>query len=176
MTQGVVTAPVSERILHAGAVGYGWMNAAWGTGAFLSALWVSRAVKRFGPHSLIAACMGALVITTFVFPLSHWLAIACLCYFTGGISRATGGIALNAEIMSIVPKHLMGRVQNTFALAATSLQITLAPLVGLVAHRWSLTLGVMCVAATYLIAFISASCVRAVSEKRVAYEAAVESV
>src|SRR5271169_6769768 len=40
MTMGVVVTPsLSERIFHAGAVGYGWLNAGWGTGAFLSVLY-----------------------------------------------------------------------------------------------------------------------------------------
>ena len=39
MTGGVVTAPLSDRIFHVGAVGYGWLNAGWGVGAFLSALY-----------------------------------------------------------------------------------------------------------------------------------------
>ncbi len=36
MTQGVLSAPLSERILHGGAVGYGWLNAGWAVGAFVS--------------------------------------------------------------------------------------------------------------------------------------------
>ena len=39
MTGVVVTAPLSDRVFHAGAVGYGWLNAGWGIGAFLSALY-----------------------------------------------------------------------------------------------------------------------------------------
>ena len=39
LTAVVVTAPLSDKVFHAGAVGYGWLNAGWGTGAFLSALY-----------------------------------------------------------------------------------------------------------------------------------------
>ena len=39
MTGVVVTAPLSDNVFHAGAVGYGWLNAGWGTGAFLSVLY-----------------------------------------------------------------------------------------------------------------------------------------
>src|SRR5208283_3589755 len=34
MTQGVISAPLSDRVLHRGAVGYGWLNAGWASGAF----------------------------------------------------------------------------------------------------------------------------------------------
>ena len=42
MTQGVLSAPLSERILHGGAVGYGWLNAGWAVGAFVSVFYASR--------------------------------------------------------------------------------------------------------------------------------------
>ncbi|MGZ5154568.1 MAG: MFS transporter, partial [Burkholderiales bacterium] len=38
MTGVVVTPPLSDRVFHAGATGYGWLNGGWGVGAFLSAL------------------------------------------------------------------------------------------------------------------------------------------
>ena len=45
LTQGVITAPFSDRILKSGAVGYGWLNAGWAIGAFMSAILHS------GPHT-----------------------------------------------------------------------------------------------------------------------------
>src|SRR5271163_1065857 len=42
MITGVVVTPsLSERVFHAGAVGYGWLNAGWGTGAFIGALYTT---------------------------------------------------------------------------------------------------------------------------------------
>src|SRR5205823_14718458 len=35
LTQGVITAPLDDRIVLGGAVGYGWMNGGWGVTAFL---------------------------------------------------------------------------------------------------------------------------------------------
>src|SRR5207245_763872 len=35
LTAVVVTAPLSDQVFHRGAVGYGWLNAGWGVGAFL---------------------------------------------------------------------------------------------------------------------------------------------
>jgi MFS family permease len=163
-TQGVITAPVSDRILHAGAVGYGWMNGAWGTGAFISALVVARALKWLGPHRLIATCLAAMGVSLCVFPFSRYLALACLCYFVGGIARAAGGIALNSEIMTLVPKHLMGRTQNTFALLATSFQILLAPSVGLVAHHWSLTGAIILISCLYFGGFLAAASISPASK------------
>src|SRR5712675_356537 len=49
MITGVVVTPsLSERIFHAGAVGYGWLNAGWGTGAFLSILYAPAVIASLG--------------------------------------------------------------------------------------------------------------------------------
>ena len=48
MTGVVVTPSLSERVFHAGAVGYGWLNAGWGTGAFLSALYAPASDRQPG--------------------------------------------------------------------------------------------------------------------------------
>jgi MFS family permease len=173
-TQGVITAPVSDRILHAGAVGYGWMNGAWGAGAFISALVVGRALKHLGPHRLIAACLACMGVSLCVFPFSRFLALACACYFIGGIARAAGGIALSSEIMTLVPKHLMGRTQNTFALLATSFQIVLAPAVGVVAHRWSLSGAIVLISGLYFTGFVAAASISPASRADVSFEAATE--
>ena len=39
MTGVVVIAPLSDKVFHKGASGYGWLNAGWGFGAFFSALY-----------------------------------------------------------------------------------------------------------------------------------------
>src|ERR1700686_5433433 len=47
-TGGVVTPSLSERIFHAGPVGYGWVSAGWGTGAFISALYAPQVIAYLG--------------------------------------------------------------------------------------------------------------------------------
>ena len=51
---GVVTAPLSDQVFHAGAVGYGWLNAGWGTGAFLSILYAPQVIAKLGGKRSIA--------------------------------------------------------------------------------------------------------------------------
>ena len=55
-----------------------------------------------------------------------------------GSARGVGGVAMNTSLMEMVPKHLMGRVQNAFYFAGTFLQLVLAIAVGAVAHNVSL--------------------------------------
>ena len=58
MTQGVLSAPLSERILHGGAVGYGWLNAGWAVGAFLSVFYASGVIRRHGAHRVVTVTMS----------------------------------------------------------------------------------------------------------------------
>ncbi len=71
MTGVVVTAPLSDNVFHAGAVGYGWLNAGWGTGAFLSALYAPALIASVGARRSIAISMGLLAIAMVVAPLSR---------------------------------------------------------------------------------------------------------
>jgi MFS family permease len=155
LTAVVVTAPLSEQRFHAGAVGYGWLNAGWGTGAFLSALYAPRVIAGLTARRSIAISMGLLSISMIVAPLSPWLAVAVAVYGLMGSARGLSGVAMNTSIMEQVPQHFMGRVQNTFYFAGTLLQIVLAFLVGAVA-QWNLAAGFSIIGLVYAVAFLSA--------------------
>jgi len=155
MTGVVVTAPLSDSVFHAGAVGYGWLNAGWGTGAFLSVLYAPALIASVGARRSIALSMGLLAIAMIVAPLSPWLAVAVAIYAIMGSGRGVSGVAMNTSIMEQVPQHFMGRVQNTFYFAGTMLQIILGFLVGAVA-QWNLAAGFAIIGMVYAVAFVTA--------------------
>lgn len=155
MTGVVVTPPLSDKVFHAGAVGYGWLNAGWGVGAFISAWYAPWAIARMGARRSIAVSMGFLAISMSLAPLAPMLAIAVMLYGIMGSGRGISGVAMNTSIMEQVPQHLMGRVQNTFYFAGTALQITLAFLVGAVAEL-NLVAGFAIIGLVYAGAFLSA--------------------
>ena len=156
MTQGVLSAPLSERILHGGAVGYGWLNAGWAVGAFISVFYAANFIRRNGVNRSVMLTMGMIAVSLFVLPVSRWLALAVTIYFVMGSCRGTGGIALSSEMMELVPRHFMGRVQNTFSFLASALQICTALLVGEAAHRDGLIYGFWMVGAMYVGAALAA--------------------
>jgi MFS family permease len=158
MVTGVVVTPsLSERVFHAGAVGYGWLNAGWGTGAFLSALYAPAAIARLGGKRSVAFSMAALSACVACAPVSRWLAAAIFVYAMMGSARGVGGIAMNTSLMEMVPPYLMGRVQNTFYFAGTFLQLVLALSVGAVAHKVSLVAAFAMLACVYGLSFVAAS-------------------
>jgi len=156
MTGVVVTAPLSDRVFHAGATGYGWLNGGWGVGAFVSALYAPMLIGKVGARWSIALSMLLLTFTMALSPFSPWLALAVLLYGLMGSARGVSGVAMNTSLMEQVPKHFMGRVQNTFYFFGTFLQITLGLAVGWVASRVSLAAGFGMIAAVYAVAFGSA--------------------
>ena len=155
LTGVVVTAPLSDNVFHAGAVGYGWLNAGWGTGAFLSALYAPQFIAALSARRSIVISMGLLAISMIVAPLSPWLAVAVAVYGIMGSARGVSGVAMNTSIMEQVPPHFMGRVQNTFYFAGTLLQIVLGFLVGAVA-QWNLVAGFSIIGMVYAVAFVTA--------------------
>ncbi|HKE30611.1 MAG TPA: hypothetical protein VKD65_02725, partial [Candidatus Angelobacter sp.] len=88
-------------------------------------------------------------------PIATALCITVLVYAIMGCCRALGGVAITSTIMELVPKHFMGRVQNTFYFAGTCLQFCLAILIGAVAHKKSLALAFAIVGSLYLLACIT---------------------
>ena len=158
MITGVVVTPsLSERVFHAGAVGYGWLNAGWGTGAFLSALYAPSVIAYLGGRRALAFSMALLSVCVACAPVSHWLVLGIFCYLMMGSARGVGGVAMNTGLMEMVPKHLMGRVQNAFYFAGTFLQLALALAVGAVAHKVSLVAAFAILGCVYGLSFVAAS-------------------
>jgi MFS family permease len=155
LTQNVVTAPLSDRILHAGATGYGWMNAGWGVGAFLSTLYTPWLVRKMQPRRAVALCMVTMSAGLLFAPHSQIVAIAVLAYWVMGSARGAGGVALSSTLMESVAPHFMGRVQNTFYFAGLLMQLVLGVSVGYVAHTYSLTAAFAMVAAVFATSFVT---------------------
>ncbi len=156
MTQGVLSAPLSDRILHGGAVGYGWLNAGWAIGAFVSVFYAARFIRRFGSNRTATITMAAIALSLLLLPNYRLLALAVATYFVMGSGRGVGGIAISSEMMELVPRFMMGRVQNTFAFVASALQICTSLLAGEAAHRDGLKYGFWIVAVMYAGAAITA--------------------
>src|SRR6202167_3423383 len=158
MVTGVVVTPsLADRVFHAGAKGYGWLNMGWGGGAFLSALYAPQAIAWLGGRRTVAFSMAVLSVCVVCAPIAPFLIFAISIYFVMGSARGLGGVAMNTSLMEMVPKHLMGRVQNTFYFAGTFLQLVLALVVGAVAHRVSLVAAFAILACVYGLSFIAAS-------------------
>jgi len=158
MVTGVVVTPsLSDRVFHAGAKGYGWLNAGWGTGAFVSALSAPLVIAKIGGRRTVAFSMALLSVSVAFAPISGLLFFAIATYFVMGSARGVGGVAMNTSLMEMVPKHLMGRVQNSFYFVGTFLQLVLAICVGAVAQKVSLVVAFAILGCVYALSFVASS-------------------
>jgi len=155
MTGVVVTPPLSEHF-HAGAVGYGWLNGGWGTGAFVSAFYAPLFIKMFGARRSIAISLGLLAVMMISAPMVPLLALAVVVYALMGSARGITGVSLNTSLMEQIPQHFMGRVQNTFYFAGTIFQVLQAYLVGAVAQH-NLAAGFSVIGLVYAVGFMTAT-------------------
>ena len=157
LTQGVTTAPLSDRILHAGARGYGWLNGGWAVGAFTSALYAPLLIRRLNGRRSVVFAMAMLALSLTVAPFSVSLAIAVMCYVAMGSGRGLAGVGITSTMMEMVPKHFMGRVQNTFFFIGTSLQLVTSIAAGAVAEHISLALAFSIIGVMYGVAALTAA-------------------
>jgi hypothetical protein len=103
------------------------------------------------PHSVfLSGAMGILLHSAAKYLLDIALAVAALLFFFMGSARGMGGTALNTSLMELVPKHFMGRVQNTFYFMGTLLQLVLAYAVAFAAHHIGLSTAYVLIAIVYL--------------------------
>ncbi|HEY2169169.1 MAG TPA: MFS transporter, partial [Candidatus Angelobacter sp.] len=166
LTQGVITAPFSDRILKSGAVGYGWLNAGWAIGAFMSAIYTPALIRGAGHRRAIGISMAVLALSLISLPflgariqgvleisaplkVSVALAVCVAVYCLMGCCRALGGVAITSTMMELVPKHFMGRVQNTFYFLGTLMQLVFSFFVGTVSHTRGLAQGFAIVGGIY---------------------------
>lgn len=157
LASGVVTAPLSDRILKGGAVGYGWLNGSWGVGAFLSVVYVPLLIKARGSRHVLVTALAVLAGSMYSAPFSRWLVLGALLYWISGSARGASGIALSSNLMELVPHHLIGRVQNIIYCAATGLQVSIGLVVGIVAHRAGLAPAFAIIGTMYLLASVAAA-------------------
>lgn len=155
-TQGILTAPLSDRLLHAGAGGYGHLNASWAIGAFLSTMYSALMIRSLGGRKTVGVTMAVLGACLFLLPFSHFMLVAAATYCVMGSARGVGGVGITSGMMEMVPTHFMGRVQNTFYFLATLLQITFGLIIGAVAHRVALAGGFFIVGVLYGLAAVTA--------------------
>ena len=169
----MITAPFSERILKSGAVGYGWLNAGWATGACMSAFYTPALIRGAGHRRAVGISMALLGVSLISLPsvgahvrgsfsvasvtVGMALVVCVAVYCLMGCCRALGGVAITSAMMEMVPKHFMGRVQNTFYFLGTLLQLGFSFAVGMLAHTRGLAEGFAIVGAIYLLACLAGS-------------------
>ena len=80
-----------------------------------------------------------------------------------GFCRAVGGVTAQSGLMSIVPRHFMGRTQSAMAILTTVVQLLMSFALGVIAQGAGLVAGYALLALLYVGATLSASRARHLS-------------
>ena len=153
MMAGVVSANVvlvalANDILHAGARGLGFLEAGWAAGAITGGLIASQLSQRLRLILYVAAIAG-LATGHMVVPFVSFLAGAVAMQALFGMCRALAGVVAQSSLMSIVPRHFMGRTQSAMAVLTTILQLLMSFSLGWIAQRISIVAGFSLLALMY---------------------------
>src|SRR5437867_11292166 len=159
MMAGVVSANVvlvalATDIMPAGPRGLGFLEAGWATGAIIGGLIASQLPQRLRMPLYVAACAG-LAAGHMATPFVAFLVGAVMMQIVFGFCRALGGVVAQSSLMSIVPRHFMGRTQSAMAILTTVVQRFMSLSLGLVAQRAGLVASYALLALLYTGATIS---------------------
>src|SRR5881398_1841370 len=160
MMAGVVSANVvlvalANDILHAGPRGLGFLEAGWATGAIIGGLIASQLRSALRMPLYVAACAG-LAAGHMATPYVAFLVGAVTIQMIFGFCRALSGVIAQSSLMSIVPRHFMGRTQSAMAILTTVVQLLMSFALGWVAQGVNLTAGYALLALLYTGSTISA--------------------
>jgi len=160
MMAGVVSANVvlvalANDILHSGARGLGFLEAGWATGAIIGGLIASQLPGVLRMPLYVVACAG-LAAGHMATPFVAFLVGAVLMQVLFGFCRALGGVVAQSSLMSIVPRHFMGRTQSAMAILTTVVQLLMSFALGWVAQQAGLIVAYALLALLYTGATVSA--------------------
>jgi MFS transporter, DHA3 family, macrolide efflux protein len=145
MMAGVVSANVVlvalvNEILHAGARGLGFLEAGWALGAITGGLIASQLSQKMR-LSLYVGAIVCLSTGHFVVPFVSFVVGAVTMQTIFGFCRAVSGVVAQSSLMSIVPRHFMGRTQSAIAILTTALQVLMSFSLGWIAQRINIYAG-----------------------------------
>jgi len=161
MMAGVVSANVVlvalvNDVLHAGARGLGFLEAGWAIGAITGGLIASQLRDKLRMPLYVAAC-ACLALGHVATPFVAFVLGAASLQVIFGFCRALGGIVAQSSLMSIVPRHFMGRTQSAMAIFTTCVQLSMSFSLGIVAQDAGIIAGYALLALLYTGATLSAS-------------------
>ncbi len=103
-------------VLHVGAVGFGFLSAALGVGALLSALWLAWSNQQ---PTIRRVLLGMLVfgVLEAVFAVSHLYLLSVVLIASVGFAETVFAAQALTSLQTIVPDHLRGRVTSVQVLS-----------------------------------------------------------
>jgi DHA3 family macrolide efflux protein-like MFS transporter len=148
VSANVVLVALTSDILHAGARGLGYLEAGWAAGAILGGLIASQLREELRLILYVSA-FAVLAVGHATTPFINILLAATLLQGIFGFCRALGGVVAQSALMSIVPRHFMGRTQSAMAIVTTAVQLAMCVALGWLAEKAGIIAGYTLLALLY---------------------------
>ena len=155
VSANVLIVALASDVLRSGPRGLGYLEAGWGLGATIGGLVASQLPQRLR-LTLYGLSLAGLAIGHVLMPLIAFLVAAVLFQILFGFFRALSGVVAQATLMSIVPRHFMGRTQSAIAILTTVLQILMSFALGWFSQKFSIVAAFCLIALFYVGGTISA--------------------
>lgn len=135
----VVFPVLADRVLHAGASGFGWLMGGFGGGMLAGSLLAAPLVRRFRPATLIYGGMAVLGGGLVAVAASPCLVASVLLAAVGGLGVGPANAVILTMVSEATPPRLQGRVfASLFALVQVAVPLGVAvasPMLDLVGPR-----------------------------------------
>jgi DHA3 family macrolide efflux protein-like MFS transporter len=155
VSANVVLVALTNDILHAGARGLGFLEAGWAIGAIMGGLIATQLSNR-ARLMLYVSAFAILALGHAAAPFVAILVAATLIQSVFGFCRAFGGVVAQSSLLTIVPRHFMGRTQSAMAVLTTAVQLLMCIALGWVAEKAGIIAGYALLALLYAGATLTA--------------------
>ena len=164
----------ATEVLHSGAVGFGFLSAAFGLGALFSSLWLAWGNRKPRVQYLLTAALIFSVLEI-LFAFSHLYVLSLILIACVGFAMIALSANSNTALQTVAPDHLRGRVMSVYMVVFAG-SIPLGNLfTGGLAHLYGSTIALFIGGCLSLIAAIVGWILRSPAEKSLAESSLVRS-
>jgi MFS family permease len=161
-------------VLHSGAMGFGFLSAAFGVGSLFSALWLAWGNRKPSIHYLLIAAI-AFCALEILFALSHLFVLSVILIAAVGFAMIAFSANSNTALQTVTPDHLRGRVMSVYMVVFAGSVPLGNLLTGGLAHVYGASIALLVGASLSMVAAIVGWMLRSPAEKSLAEASLVRS-
>src|SRR5436305_1278266 len=161
-------------VLHSGALGFGFLSAAFGFGSLCSALWLAWGNREPSVRYLLIAAL-AFTLLEILFAFSHLFVLSLILIAAVGFAMIAFSANSNTALQTVTPDHLRGRVMSVYMVVFAG-SVPLGNLfTGGLAHLYGAPIALLIGACLSLVAAIVGWILRSPAEKSLAEASLIRS-
>lgn len=111
---GAMLVLFSQDVLHVSPLTFTLMGFGFAVGGILGGYFAPWLSKRFGSGTCLALALGAEAVTQFVVGLLSWWVLVAVVFAIGALLGATWNVITVSLRQTIIPPHLLGRVNSVY--------------------------------------------------------------